>query len=495
MSTFEQKKAERGNGKPKAREDNGPVNLKAERILLATCMVHNHELEALGDKIRAFHFSDPLHAQAWEAMSRLVARGKRADSSSILPQINASAPLADVTTAVYLDKLKFEALEPGQLGSNADAVVSAWEGRKLRETFAQYEGRAKSGASGLLEALHEDLNRIAGKVRPETYGPITEALDGVMAAIRARKALGGRISGISTGYPKLDELIDGLRPATLTIIGARPKQGKTAILLCILRNLCKRGIPCVFFSLEMPKDEVVKRFIAIESQVDFSRLTRGRYDDEEAIAIEDSAIEVDRWPLIIDDAGALTPSGIAYRARNAVNVDGCKAVFIDYMQRIAPEKGSKRYEEVTAISMAMADLRKTLNVPIVCPAQLNRKLVDRSDKVDFSKFRAESTRPTDGDLRDSGQIEQDADALNGGASEEVTMNCFAEITPANHDLLHNADNKPFLLVALRYRDSLGDIGREYECGFCFMLDHARFLLSAYAEPFNFIRKIDKSDTA
>ncbi len=97
-------------------------------------------------------------------------------------------------------------------------------------------------------------------------------------------------------------------------------------------------------------------------------------------------------------------------------MDHAKAIFIDYLQRVAPEKGSKRYEEVTAISMAIAELRKVLNVPVVCAAQLNRKLADRSDKVDFKRFRPESTRPTDGDLRDSGQIEQDADVL-------VFLNC------------------------------------------------------------------------
>jgi replicative DNA helicase len=205
-----------------------------------------------------------------------------------------------------------------------------------------------------------------------------------------------------------------LRPCTLTIIGARPKQGKTAILLCIIRNLCKAGIPCVFFSLEMPKEQIIQRLIALEANIDFSRFTRGRYDDQEEMTIEDAAIEVDRWRqngLVIDDAGSLTPSALRMRARNAVTVDGCKVVFIDYMQRVTPEKGSKRYEEVTHISMAIAEMRKTLGVPIVCAAQLNRKLADRSDKIDFAKFRAESTRPTDGDLRDSGQIEQDGDAV------------------------------------------------------------------------------------
>ena len=392
-----------GRGTEGAQADNGPLNPKAERVLLATCMVHNSAYEALGGKVLHVHMGDMLHAQAWQAMGLLIGRGKRADAASIVPQINANAPIADMTTLDYLEKMRFEAIKPSDLGAFADAVVSAWQGRQLREVFAQYEGRAKAGAPNLIEDLQRDLGRIAGDNRPDSYGPVTEAMDGVMAAIRARKKAGGRISGISTGYPKLDELTDGLRPSTLTIIGARPKQGKTAILLSIIRNLCKNGVPCVLFSLEMPKDQIVQRLIALEANIDYSRLARGRYDASEEAAIEDAAIEVDRWPLIIDDAGSLTPSALAMRARNAVTVDGAKVIFIDYLQRITPEKGSKRYEEVTAISMAIADMRKALSVPIVCAAQLNRKASDRADKIDFAKFRAESTRPTDGDLRNWGR--------------------------------------------------------------------------------------------
>jgi replicative DNA helicase len=355
---------------------------------------------------------EALHSQAWAAIGKLIGKGKRADASSIVSQINAAAPMADMTTLDYLEKLKFEALEkPSDLASFADAVIDAWRGRELTAVMAKYDAAVKRGAPGLIEDLHNELNRIAGDNRPETYGFVTDAIDGVMAGIRERRKRGGGISGIATGFPKLDEILDGLRPQTLTMIGARPKQGKTAILLCIIRNLCKRGLTVVFFSLEMPKDQIIQRLIAMEAGIDYSRVVRGRYDDDEEKTIDDAAIEVDRWRLIIDDAGSLTPSSLVLRARNAVFADKADVVFIDYIQRISPEKGSKRYEEVTAISMAIADMRKVIKVPIVCAAQLNRKLGDRSDKIDFKKFCPESTRPTDGDLRDSGQLEQDADAL------------------------------------------------------------------------------------
>jgi replicative DNA helicase len=407
MSTFKDKKDWKGKKPAPIAET---ANLKAEGILLGTCMLNNGVYEQAAQIAFPAHMGDAFHKQAWEAMGRIIARGKQADASSIIPEINAEAPIVGMARFAYLEGLHSQALkDPAKVISQAEAVVAAWKARETEKYWTAHQ--SKLSATGGLEAFLGDLMKVAGQNKPDSYGPVKNAIAPVMQAIRARRARGGGISGISTGYPKLDELLDGLRPATLTIIGARPKQGKTAVLLSIIANLCRAGVKCAFFSLEMPKDQVVQRLIAMEAGVDYSRFTRGRYDHTEEEAIENAAAEVDSWPLIIDDAGSLTPSAISMRARNAVNVDGCKVVFIDYLQRISPEKGSKRYEEVTAISMAIADLRKTLNAPIVCAAQLNRKLVDRSAKTDWSKWNAESTRPNDGDLRDSGQIEQDADAL------------------------------------------------------------------------------------
>jgi replicative DNA helicase len=158
-----------------------------------------------------------------------------------------------MTCAGYLSRLRSEAIpNPAEIDSFAEAVILAWRGRELTATFAKYG--CNPGAPGVLEVLHDDISRLAGSHRPDTYGPISGAIDDVMRAIRERKARGGGLSGISTGFPKLDELLDGLRPATLTVIGARPKQGKTGLHLSIIRNGAAfrhphqmrtgRGTPC-----------------------------------------------------------------------------------------------------------------------------------------------------------------------------------------------------------------------------------------------------------
>jgi replicative DNA helicase len=249
---------------------------------------------------------------------------------------------------------------------------------------------------------------------PETYGPITGLADEIWSEIEKRHELApGAITGLSSGFPKLDDLIDGLRPETLTLVGARPKQGKTALILSMIMSAAKRGIPTSFFSLEMPKKQVVSRLIGMEAEIDHRLMVRGVYDHEEALRLSAAAFEIERWPIFIDDATSLTPSAFVARAQRAVKSDGARIIFLDYLQRMKPERTSGRYEEVTAISMAMADARKTLKIPIVAAAQLNRGGLERS-RVDFSKLKdraAELTRPNDGELRDSGQLEQDGDAV------------------------------------------------------------------------------------
>lgn len=245
---------------------------------------------------------------------------------------------------------------------------------------------------------------------PKTYSHISRLSPAVAASIRAAKAAGGRINGLSTGFPRLDQILDGLRNKTLTVIGARPKQGKTLIATSITRNIARHGGVVYFASMEMPTEEIIKRLVAIEADVAYEKLSRGLYDDEEAFQIEDAFMEIERWPLLIDD-GRTTIANLATQAAYAVKADGAQLVVVDYLQYILPNKPSSRYESVTEISMGLAEMRKSLATPIVALAQLSRKTAERATEVDFARFNAAASRPRDSDLRESGQIEQDADAL------------------------------------------------------------------------------------
>lgn len=242
------------------------------------------------------------------------------------------------------------------------------------------------------------------------YIRIGSRLTDVYNSVRAAKANGGRINGLLTGFRALDEMLDGLRPSTLTVLAARPKQGKTAFAVSVMRKIALDG-HCVYFaSLEMPTDEIAKRLVAIEANVTYEALSRGRYHDNEEQAIRDGFSRVSRLPLLIDDSRQ-TVAGLYEQSSYAVQKQGAKLVVVDYLQYITPAEGGSRYEAVTAISMALAEMRKALGVPILALAQLSRKTAERATEMDFAKFNPAASRPKDSDLRESGQIEQDADSL------------------------------------------------------------------------------------
>lgn len=399
-------------GKQKKQEvpDEGPINNEAERIVLSSMLSNNRIYEEYADQIQAFDFHYPLHQQIFLAIGRLIAKGKRAEPASIMSELTAAVPMADMTTVTYLDQLKFNSRPAEEVAALVDAVKNAAIGRRIREMCARFEAQAKTGTAGLIDKMSHELITISGKNAPDTYGHVADKVDAVLKEINDRRLLGGGLSGIATGFHMLDDLLDGLQKSRMYVIGARPKQGKTALGLCMMRNMLRAGIPIVFFSLEMPKAEIIKRLIALESQSDAAKMVRGKFNDDDALRIEDAAEEVRRWPLHIDDAGTLSPDALALRARHAVRVDGAKAVFIDYLQCLKGS-GRGRYEQITDVSQAIASLRKTLDVPIVALAQLNRKLADRVTARDFSQVKPESSRPNDADLKDSGQIEQDADSV------------------------------------------------------------------------------------
>jgi replicative DNA helicase len=427
-------RARGGNRKPTAVD--APVNLDAEQILLASAIVDNRIYEALADKIPPGHFHDPFHVQAWEAIGSLNGRGKRAEAASLLPYIKAAPPNVEEHPENYLRRLRAQARTLSDIDGIVEAVIAAAEARSIRDICSEYGDLAKQAKPGLIEEFAGDVNRLISGPAGEHYGYAGSSVDAILQGIRAKRQMApGSVNGLSTGFPKLDKLIDGLCPEAFYVFGARPKMGKTNFLLTIIRHLASNGIPVVFFSVELTRDQILKRLIAMQAQIDFTSMVRGTFNDDEDLHLAEAVMEIERWPLIIDDSSRLTTSQLARRARQAVNVEGARAVFIDYLQLLRPDKESGRsYEDATRVSQAVADLRKTLKVPIVALAQLNRKVEGRQTAVDFEKYNAAACRPNAADIRETGQIEQDADVLGFITRPVIALE---DLKPVDTDRLHD----------------------------------------------------------
>lgn len=261
--------------------------------------------------------------------------------------------------------------------------------------------RDKKELSDLLALLDGYREELSGGI-PQAALParelMRELLDVVEKLMRSEKL----ITGLGSGFLALDTLTTGFQEGELAIIAARPGMGKSSFMLSIALHMAMaEGVPTAIFSLEMNRLQLSMRAVSIHSGVPLQNLRRGYISGEDRDRIGASALEISRSSLYVDDTPALSLSELRIRTRSLVKEKGVKVVFVDYLQLLrANLRGASRQEEVAEISRSLKALAKELNISVVALSQLSRQVEQRSDK-----------RPQLADLRESGQIEQDADLI------------------------------------------------------------------------------------
>jgi replicative DNA helicase len=235
-----------------------------------------------------------------------------------------------------------------------------------------------------------------------------ETLDGAalcaeFMAAQARREQ-GEIEGLTTGLWTLDDALCGMRPGQLIILAARPGQGKTSLAMNVAQHVTlTRRERVLFVSLEMTREEITERWIASAASVDSKRVKNPRcLEIDERIAISNAVDAMTRCPILIDDTPGQTLSRIASNARRHKSRGGLSLLIVDYLGYVngEGERGESNYQVVSRVSKGLKALAKELRLPLLVLHQLNRKSEDRADQ-----------RPRMADLRDSGQIEADADVV------------------------------------------------------------------------------------
>jgi len=244
------------------------------------------------------------------------------------------------------------------------------------------------------DAMHRLLDRQDGEpVRlPDVIGE-------TLAEIDARRERGGGYTGLRTGFVALDAITGGLEPGQLVILAARPSVGKSALATNIADHVATAGTPVLFCTLEMSRREVAMRILAARTGVPVSAMRAGTDDQEDWRRLAAAHGQTQRVPLHIDDRGAIGVSYIRAKARRMKREHGLGLIIVDYLQ-LMKGTGDNRTQEIGSLSRGLKALAKELQLPIIALAQLNRNVENRQDK-----------RPTLSDLRDSGEIEQDADIV------------------------------------------------------------------------------------
>jgi replicative DNA helicase len=209
------------------------------------------------------------------------------------------------------------------------------------------------------------------------------------------------ITGVGTGFSRLDKMTCGFQPGDLIIIAARPSMGKSAFALCLARNASLQGHGVAFVSLEMSSDQLAMRLLSLDARVCLNSLRSGSIDQEEWVSLTNAAARISDYSIFIDDAPLQSVLDIKTRVRKIFLEKKITLLIVDYLQLLhVNQKFESRHQEVSEISRALKQIAKELNIPVIALSQLSRQVESRTDK-----------RPLLSDLRDSGAIEQDADLI------------------------------------------------------------------------------------
>lgn len=348
------------------------------------------------------------HEHIFRAMEALMSQKRAIDMVTVAGELKRANHLDDIGGHAYLAQLVGSLVTARHTESYAREVAdSAYQRRLL---VASDELRALAMESELSTDVRQNLaSGILVKANaslPDEGDVITYAdeLERYLTDIRATDGLPAGISGLSTGFYDLDDLFDGLQPFSLNLIGGRPGMGKSALMMSIALNVAKRGGAVYYWSGEMPRKQLRERAMAVEAGIDTKTLRRGLRDNgmsyDQYQRFQDVAAKQRKYRLFFDDAPALTPAKLQARVeRLARQIGGLTLIVVDYLQLMKPPPAQNRNLELGAITKFLKT--ETAHVaPVLAGAQLSRLCEQRADK-----------RPILSDLRDSGELENDADTV------------------------------------------------------------------------------------
>lgn len=380
-----------------------------ERALLGALLLQADRLLDVVGQITPEHFFRAAHQHLYRGIVEVWQAREPVDYLTVQAWLSRHGLLDAVGGVGYLASLTdgLPRTTAERVQWSAAEVRKAWALRQVRDLAGQLEAAAADSDTDPAALIREAETTLADlAVGREDVG-FTPIADVVMAASRRLAAIAegqGAIPGtIRTGYPELDAMTRGLAPGTMTVLAARPSMGKTALAVCIARRVAGQGLPVGVFSLEQSAEELTWRALFAEAHVNGHVTMQGYASDADQAALGAAMETVGALPIWLHDGAGLTLPEMRAQARRLQARHGLALVVIDYLQLIEP---SGRYEsrtaEVTALSRGAKALARDLKVPVLVLSQLSR---------DLEKRPVSDRRPRLSDLRDSGAIEQDADAV------------------------------------------------------------------------------------
>jgi replicative DNA helicase len=409
-----------------------PHNLDAEESLLGALLLSRDAVGTVAELgLVPGDFYKPSHQHVYDAIRVLTGAGQPVDPVTVADELRRAGLLEEIGGPAVLLELQNATPAISNVGRYAKIVQDTAVLRRLIGVASEIAEIAYLEPDDVTKAIDEAETKVfdvAERRVVDSTRPLSDLLSLTMDHLQETFERGSAITGTPTGYHDLDDLLSGLHPSTLLIVGARPAMGKSAFALGIATHVAQStNTPVLFFSLEMGHAELAQRILAAEARVDSQKLRNGRLTESDWSKIG-RAIGRLEVPLLLDDNPSVTVMEIRAKARRIKARYGALGlIVVDYLQLMTGSSNAEnRQLEVSEISRNLKVLARELEVPIIALSQLSRQLETRADK-----------RPMLADLRESGALEQDADVVMFIYRDEVyhpdsTDKGAAEVIVAKH---------------------------------------------------------------
>ena len=386
-----------------------PQALEVEKAVLGALMIDKDAYLVISELLRPESFYEPRHQKIFDAVRQLSMNERPIDVLTVTEQLSKNGVLEEIGGPGYIAELSSRVATSANIEYHANIVAEKFISRQLityTSTIGKKAFDETCDPKDVIAEAESMLFDIAQTNVKKDYVHVSPLIKEASQIMMAASKNNGDVTGISTGYKRLDELTSGWQNSDLVIIAGRPAMGKTAFALSMAKNIAAdQNVPMAFFSLEMSGVQLVNRLIANNCEIEGMKILNGSLNAEEWERFDKRIQHLIDAPLYIDDTPGLSVFELRTKAMRLVREHKVQLIMVDYLQLMNANgmRFNSRQEEVSTISRSLKILAKELNIPVIALSQLNRGLEARTG--------ADGKRPMLSDLRESGAIEQDADMV------------------------------------------------------------------------------------
>lgn len=383
-----------------------PYNLEAEQSVIGSMIMDRDAIVDVSDILVKDDFYNAQYGILFENMTELFKEGKAVDLVTLSNRLKEKNVPEEVAGMKYIADIIAAVPTSANAKHYARIVADKSILRKMIKMSEEIEKDCyldTDDVDDLLETAERNIFKLVQERNGgNDFKPIDKIVIDVIDQIEAASKMNSRVTGIPTGFIDLDNMLTGLHGSELILVAARPAMGKTAFVLNIAHHVAvKKKVTTAIFSLEMSKEQLVTRMIAMDALVNSQKIQTGQLVDDEWDKIMDSTEVIAEAPLFIDDNSAISIADLRSKCRKLKQNHNLGLIIIDYLQLMSTNKQvESRQQFISDISRSLKTLARELDIPVIALSQLNRAVDSRPDH-----------KPVLADLRESGAIEQDADVV------------------------------------------------------------------------------------